>query len=426
MASIKSTLLGILVVLLLAVVVAGGTYGYLLWQRHAVRQELTLADNYLAQNQPQEAERLLAPRLEMARRGSAWAPQALALRLRALDALGDATAAANLARQLLNPDKPWVRPGQEAWARAHLALGRAALESNQAGEAQVHFEALLAQPAGTAGRAEASVGMARLEMAAGKVIEARNRLNALYSALSENTSGRDDVERLLGDLNMRLLMWPQPQGDDQIHVIVKGDTLDRLRKRYKIAPDLLMAINHIDDPKRLTIGRRLKIPALELSILVNKTDNTLTLLDHGKFFKKYPVRTGKFDYLTPVGDYTIENKVVSPPWRNPQTGQAFGPDAPGNELGCRWMGFVGTNLGIHEAIDPKTVGTYGSNGCVGMKRDDVVEVFSLVPRGTPVKIIGQIAAGSAAAIPPLLTPSPTSSPTPTAPAGAAPAPTPAP
>ena len=35
------------------------------------------------------------------------------------------------------------------------------------------------------------------------------------------------------------------------------------------------------------------------------------------------------------------------------------------------MGFEGSNLGIHEAIDPSTVGTYSSNGCVGLAREAI-------------------------------------------------------
>src|SRR6185436_5194553 len=100
-------------------------------------------------------------------------------------------------------------------------------------------------------------------------------------------------------------------------------------------------------------------------ILVNKGDNTLTLKNHGKFFKKYRVRTGESDYMTPAGDYTIGRKVENPPWTNPKTRETYGPGEAGNELGVRWMGFQeAPSVGIHEAVDPDTVGSYGSNGCV--------------------------------------------------------------
>jgi lipoprotein-anchoring transpeptidase ErfK/SrfK len=54
------------------------------------------------------------------------------------------------------------------------------------------------------------------------------------------------------------------------------------------------------------------------------------------------------------------------------------------------MGFQGSNLGFHEAIDPETIGTYASNGCIGLVKEDIEELYALVPIGTPVKIIGEV------------------------------------
>jgi lipoprotein-anchoring transpeptidase ErfK/SrfK len=71
----------------------------------------------------------------------------------------------------------------------------------------------------------------------------------------------------------------------------------------------------------------------------------------------------------------------------PARSQGLPARRPGNQLGSRWMGFQGSNLGIHEAIDPASIGTYSSNGCVGLVREDVQELYDLVPIGTPITII---------------------------------------
>ena len=47
------------------------------------------------------------------------------------------------------------------------------------------------------------------------------------------------------------------------------------------------------------------------------------------------------------------------------------------------------SIGIHEAVDPATIGTYSSSGCVGLLRDDVLELYDMLALGTPVKIIGE-------------------------------------
>jgi lipoprotein-anchoring transpeptidase ErfK/SrfK len=54
------------------------------------------------------------------------------------------------------------------------------------------------------------------------------------------------------------------------------------------------------------------------------------------------------------------------------------------------MGFQGSSLGIHGTIWPDSIGSYASNGCVGMLKDDVEELYDLVRIGTPILIKGQI------------------------------------
>jgi lipoprotein-anchoring transpeptidase ErfK/SrfK len=97
------------------------------------------------------------------------------------------------------------------------------------------------------------------------------------------------------------------------------------------------------------------------------------------------VRTGAEPDLTPVGAFRVVNRSVEPQWTF--QGRVVPGGHPDNELGARWMGFEGNRIGIHEAIDPTTIGTYSSNGCVGMVRQDVVELYDLTRLGTPVTIV---------------------------------------
>jgi lipoprotein-anchoring transpeptidase ErfK/SrfK len=118
----------------------------------------------------------------------------------------------------------------------------------------------------------------------------------------------------------------------------------------------------------------------------------MVLQNNGEFFKRYRIRTGKEDYMTPLGDFTIETKVKFPKWTNPEDGKFHPAGDPTNELGTRWMAFQGS-IGIHGTIHPDTVGKYASNGCVGMLTQDVEELYDLVPIGTPIKIIGKMTKG---------------------------------
>jgi lipoprotein-anchoring transpeptidase ErfK/SrfK len=124
-------------------------------------------------------------------------------------------------------------------------------------------------------------------------------------------------------------------------------------------------------------------------MVVDKHENTLTVLADGQFFKKYGCRTGREDYMTPVGEFKITNKKKNPEWRKPGSGELIASGAPDNELGTRWMAFQGSSLGIHGTIDPSTIGYYASQGCVGMAKEDVEELFDYIPIGAPLTIKGE-------------------------------------
>jgi lipoprotein-anchoring transpeptidase ErfK/SrfK/predicted negative regulator of RcsB-dependent stress response len=424
MASVKSTFYSLLTLAMLLGLVAGGVYGWQRWQQYQMAQVLGRAQALLHDGQALQADRLLDERLRQAHPSAAWVPAAVALRLEALRQAGDLAAQEVLARQVLQAPRPWVRPGQEGWARAQMAVGEAALQAGQAEAARQAFAAILAQPAAPWGRDEARFGLAKVKLATpSQFLEGKQDLEALSTRLPPADPLRLRVESLLGDVNLRLLLHPQPQEGDQLYVLAPHDTIASISKRFKVSPDLLMRVNAVTDPKRLTIGRRMKIPNLDLSIVVDKTDNTLTLLNKGKFFKRYRVRTGTHDFQTPVGEYRIGHKVETPAWTHPGTRQHFGPGEPGNELGARWMGFQGNEtLGIHEAVDPRTVGTYGSNGCIGLAQHDILELYDLVRVGTPVTITGERPPTEAIAIAPTGTPTAPSPPLPEATVAGTPAP----
>ena len=85
----------------------------------------------------------------------------------------------------------------------------------------------------------------------------------------------------------------------------------------------------------------------------------------------------------------------NPEWTDPRTGEYYHPDAPDNPLGEHWIGLEGqsgpargqTSYGIHGTIEPKSIGSDMSRGCVRMHNRDVAEVFDmLVVRASRVTI----------------------------------------
>lgn len=115
-------------------------------------------------------------------------------------------------------------------------------------------------------------------------------------------------------------------------------------------------------------------PRGEMSILINTNEKTLTLMEDGKPYKKFPCAVGKPSTPTPIGEWTIVHKGGK--W--------------GGGFGARWMGLnvPWGVFGIHGTNKPYSIGTAASHGCIRMFNEHVVILYPLVEEGTPVKIVG--------------------------------------
>jgi lipoprotein-anchoring transpeptidase ErfK/SrfK len=157
-----------------------------------------------------------------------------------------------------------------------------------------------------------------------------------------------------------------------------------------------------------------------MRIRVSIPDQTLTLADdHGREVRSYPVSTAAKgageragSHCTPRGRHVIRAKIGAgaPPntvfvGRRP-TGELWSPALAarypnrdwiltrilwlsGCEVGFNRLGEVDTMrryVYIHGTPDTMEIGKPGSIGCVRMRNADIVELFDLVPAGTPVDI----------------------------------------
>ncbi|MCX6357146.1 MAG: L,D-transpeptidase family protein [Candidatus Aureabacteria bacterium] len=190
----------------------------------------------------------------------------------------------------------------------------------------------------------------------------------------------------MGELYVRLLFSPGITPGTEEYVIRRGDTLQRIAKRYGTTVDLLKEMNR----ERLKSGRlqpdqRIKVNISKFSVVVSKSANTLTLKADDRMVKIYPVGTGK-QGSTPAGEFKITDKVVEPDWYKPGGGRIPYGD-PGNLLGTRWIAIDCRGYGIHGTWEPETIGKKVSAGCVRMHNKDVEELFTMLPVGTPVTIV---------------------------------------
>ena len=194
-----------------------------------------------------------------------------------------------------------------------------------------------------------------------------------------------DIQNKLSELNLLVLFSKIPTPDSEIYTVAPGNSLARIAKRYSTTVELIKKANHLKDDLIIP-GMRLKVQKTPFNIVVDKSQNTLTLLIGDEVVKTYRVATGK-NNSTPVGSFKIKDKLIDPVWYN--QGAVVSPEASENVLGTRWLGITTDTpgYGIHGTTDPESIGYQATEGCVRLKNQDVEELFDIVPVGIEITIV---------------------------------------
>ncbi|GEM_PF-1160299 len=114
----------------------------------------------------------------------------------------------------------------------------------------------------------------------------------------------------------------------------------------------------------------------------------------------FSVGIGREGWETPVGTYSVIEKIKDPTWTPPAsiraeyekrgvTLPAVVPAGPENPLGAYAMRLSNPSYLIHGTNKPWGVGMPVSSGCTRMYPEDIEALFPKVEQGTPVRIVDQ-------------------------------------
>jgi lipoprotein-anchoring transpeptidase ErfK/SrfK len=216
----------------------------------------------------------------------------------------------------------------------------------------------------------------------GSFEKSRKSYMELLSACPESLL-LETAQKELGDLNIKMLFSPVITENSFMYEVKEGDTLSAIAKTYRTTVDLIKKSNNLSGD-RIRIGQRLKVVKADFSVIVDKSQNTLTLRTDDEVIKVYRVSTGQ-NGCTPEGNFEIVNKLTDPTWYS--TDAVVPPGSPENILGTRWMGLSVEGYGIHGTTEPETIGKRVTAGCVRMLNKDVEELYAILPRGTKVTVV---------------------------------------
>ena len=129
------------------------------------------------------------------------------------------------------------------------------------------------------------------------------------------------------------------------------------------------------------------------TIVIDTRSKFLYLVQGNGMALRYGVGVGRPEFLW-VGTKFVTRKREWPDWTPPAEMLVRRPDlprhmegGPENPLGARAM-YLGSSLyRIHGSNEPWTIGTNVSSGCIRMRNEDVVDLYSRVKVGTKVIVI---------------------------------------
>ena len=213
----------------------------------------------------------------------------------------------------------------------------------------------------------------------GKIPEARAAL-AAYIQKYPTSSRAEEAKDLLGEINIDIFLSRTPSPEKQEYVVQGGDVINKVARKMKTTPELIMRMNNMSGTM-LHIGEHLLISHPDFAIVVQRKQNLLTLLNHGGFFKQYHVREAKL----PAKGSKVQTKVVEV--------MAF---RDGKRVGFGTKEFIGSTRWIRLGSQSYTIYSMPDSAHatvqppppqgIGLAAADVEELSSLVNKQTQVTI----------------------------------------
>ena len=118
-------------------------------------------------------------------------------------------------------------------------------------------------------------------------------------------------------------------------------------------------------------------------LVVSIPDRLLAVVENERVLEVYQVAVGAPATPSPIGIFTIVNRVTDPTYYRP--GKVIAP-GPRNPLGTRWMGLSLKGYGIHGTDNPLSIGDAKSMGCIRLRNSDVERLFEQVRAGDIVEL----------------------------------------
>ena len=233
----------------------------------------------------------------------------------------------------------------------------------------------------------------------GKYVEGRRVLSrVLFYDRNLAPQDAEIIRMTLASVNEQLVFSPKVFPGDPLaesYAIQSGDLLAKIAPRFNLTYQFLEDINGVD-ARKLRVGQKIKLIRGPFHAIIEKSQYRMDIVLRGDdgnwvYVRSFQVGLGEGN-STPPGKWIIEpgRKVKNPAWRNPRTGEYYKPNDPANPIGEYWLALEGADqhtsglggYGIHGTVDPSSIGSQSSMGCVRLRDADIEAVYYLLVEGS--------------------------------------------
>ena len=149
-----------------------------------------------------------------------------------------------------------------------------------------------------------------------------------YLEIHPESPRLSDARAALGRINLALFRDPVATPQNTIYTVKKGDSLARIASQLKSNAELIYWANELSSIN-LQIGQELLVPVTDTFLVIDRDKSTVSVFNHGLFFKEYPTLSIKLVGAAASGEF--QAKVADRIATKGETRVAFGskdyPDA---------------------------------------------------------------------------------------------------
>jgi L,D-transpeptidase ErfK/SrfK len=197
-------------------------------------------------------------------------------------------------------------------------------------------------------------------------------------------------------------------GSVRTYRVKANESLIEIARKFGLGYNEIVGANPSLDPFVPGKGAAITIPSSWILPDVPRREGVVINLSELRlyyFIKKrkavtavmtFPIGIGSEGYDTPIGRFTVTEKLIDPPWYVPPSIRRerpglpeVVPPGPDNPLGSYALRLSLKTILIHGTNRPWCVGRRASHGCIRLYPEDIPKLFRLAPADARVTIVRQ-------------------------------------